>query len=1259
MKQTNKVKRFISLILSLAMFLTLTAGLDLSVYAAIDFLPPSEPVFEQMPKGNNVGIIVRPNVRIDTKYAVKKSETTASNLIKQVDTTTLSNYYAFTPEKTGRYKINIESKPVYFGYDKATYDMLSNLTEEERLEGAKKYSDSNVGLYQSDMKTKISADDAIDSATISSVNGKAAFVDEATTTSLDTHTSKYVTSWRYDPIKKDVVANNTYTETVRGVDAEVVESFLVAGRTYYFQVTLPEELLITTEDVKNSDGNTYVHVVRSPANPSAVVTISSLDEVVRTQFIDDIQKIEVPFDFPGGYYDARSGKYYVENNITIPEKSVIYSGTDKSYVVRDTIDGVKVVRFFNNSNTLTSLTLGRNISDVVGCDTKNLTTIKITNPNMEVSAGMFNENATIFAPENSIALYTANMEGYNIHTHEYAKTVVAPNGAKPGYTKYNCTGCDDGFSTDFTYNSLVLDTKFHVETDDEYGWLSFTPTEDGTYIIESSDYTNDPYVELYDENMDFLSANDDGGERWNFKLSYELEAGKTYYYWFGYRNDSYDVVLKKLKDSDIPVSVEFIRNNDYEYIENSYGYYWKNGSVLFENNGMCVFEGDVIKVTYKDGTIRNYYYHIKDIGGDGRFDSQDGESLSWKDCRFGVYGDDWWDEITALGVNYVTLKVGELYCEFPITVIENPIESISFTSDSPKTCIENVSGYWEYVSDDNEEQYFCYYIPFQDGDVLTVNYKDGTSVEYKYSEEQGFVDDEGNWIEPIVQSEQWQNPWKKGKDNYFYIEYMGSTCKVPVEIIENPYESIEFTPVREKVLIVNDEGYWETDENEDEYFDYQYNHYEIGDVLTVYYKDGTSIDYTYQCLDEKEEYCDFADEDGNILNNVNSCDNQYEEHWTVDSDNYYYIEYLGMAVSVPVTIVESPVESISYIPNESPVLIEELSFGGYGPFWGGLSLSEEDDERYYEYFQACFGVFKPGNKIIVNYKDGTQKVATCGSEVFSYTFGDGEELDIRIYSDQYEKHWTLGDDNYFELRYMGASCDVQVTIVENPYNKATLSGVDSSLKIQNEPYYDEYMGYDIYDVDYGELQNIKITLSGIGIEKKTLNAQYDEYGLHFYDENGEMFNAITTESQWYAPWVKGGENYITISVGKFSVDIPVEISDEVEEHAHSYTEINSQFPTCTEEGYVVYKCEYCNVSVTEYLDALGHNYKFTEYYDGIFYYQCEDCEKENKKLYSRLPDFNEEFAQKVIRGKGSMYLDFNNDDYVNAKDYLVLRDIMA
>lgn len=105
------------------------------------------------------------------------------------------------------------------------------------------------------------------------------------------------------------------------------------------------------------------------------------------------------------------------------------------------------------------------------------------------------------------------------------------------------------------------------------------------------------------------------------------------------------------------------------------------------------------------------------------------------------------------------------------------------------------------------------------------------------------------------------------------------------------------------------------------------------------------------------------------------------------------------------------------------------------------------------------------------------------------------------------------------------------------------------------------------------------------------------------------------------------------------------------EHVHSFTK-SLVAPNCESSGYTLYTCKNCKESYKDdFVDALGHNYDFTGYTDGTYNYICTVCDKADSKSKSDLPEFIQYVNTNVTRGNNNMYLDLNNDEFINAKDY--------
>ena len=67
-----------------------------------------------------------------------------------------------------------------------------------------------------------------------------------------------------------------------------------------------------------------------------------------------------------------------------------------------------------------------------------------------------------------------------------------------------------------------------ITTSGQIVYFAFTPTADGTFTIQSIG-SCDTYGNLYSSTQSLLATNDDGGTGNNFKLTYNMKAGTTYY----------------------------------------------------------------------------------------------------------------------------------------------------------------------------------------------------------------------------------------------------------------------------------------------------------------------------------------------------------------------------------------------------------------------------------------------------------------------------------------------------------------------------------------------------------------------------------------------------------------------------------------------------------------------------------------------------------------------------------------------------------
>ena len=459
-------KKTLSVALAAIMAASSFAG-TISAFAA-DSVLPSVPTFKAVSVGTTK---VTPDVKIDTQYATKDK----ADLYKQVDATTLSNYYSFTPAKTGIYDIEIESKAVFRGYNQkkylakiASYANFDSMRPEQQAqirEAAMKeayvWANDYKGLFKdTTFTTALTEADAIDTATIANVDGKEALVEASvTTTSKDVATSTKILSWKYDALKKDVVEDKVVKDVYTGKYVSTNDEYLVAGKTYYFVVTVADfDTLVEGKEVLDKDKKVEkVEAVKTGAPVSATVKISTAATGVQydkyyinsadssTDKIEP-QKVAVPDDFAGAKeYDKTTNGFYVAKDIDVARVEAYYYGDATTVKIADTYEGAPVTYFENYFKGITSITLGKYVETVVDLDedwAPNLAKVTITNPDFVVKSGMFTKGVVVVAPANSVARLSALAAGYKVETvctHKWT-TVKAATIFADGQRK--CSECD-------------------------------------------------------------------------------------------------------------------------------------------------------------------------------------------------------------------------------------------------------------------------------------------------------------------------------------------------------------------------------------------------------------------------------------------------------------------------------------------------------------------------------------------------------------------------------------------------------------------------------------------------------------------------------------------------------------------------------------------------------------------------------------------------------------------------------------------------
>ncbi len=661
-------------------------------------------------------------------------------------------------------------------------------------------------------------------------------------------------------------------------------------------------------------------------------------------------------------------------------------------------------------------------------------------------------------------------------------------------------------------------------------------------------------------------------------------------------------------------SISYTMSNPIELIENQDGY-WNTRWVYDEETEQEYEEeyfyywvpslGTYINefiVTYPDGTSDTFVY-----------DENDGSYLNAEGEYFDYYTtDSQCSEPWVLGSeSEFTICAYGAEVSVPVTIIEDPIESISYTLRSPIEYIENTNGYWdtrwvydEETEEEHREEYFYYWTPSM-GDCIekfTINYTDGTHEDFVFDYDMwGYYNDEGEYFSYDSYSNQSSKPWVLGSDNAITVYAYGKETKIPVTILENPVASISYTMKDSADSIEFTEemgGYWDTvwngddccgDDSYTKYYYYEVYEYHLSnyiDKFVVNYTDGTSDDFVYGW--EEEYGSGYYNADGEYFNyGINTT--QRQNPWTLGSDNELTISAFGREVTVPVTILENPVESFTYTLSAPMEIIEHTN--GYWSSNGGSDSGSCDDSsteryRYNVYLSKYIG------KFTVNYTDGTSKDFVYDRGEGRYRSDDGEYFEYDTsYDSQYYDPWVVGGEYPITIYAYGREATASVKIVENPVSYISFTPAKPLVIMSHGSWYDT-------SNLFKKNGNI-ITLN----YKNGTSEDFIYDGEGFVSESGEYLKSeyFDYEDEYY--WDSCGTYSFEISYLGAETEIPVEIvSGDIDSISFKP---KKPVKYIYNHGFNIY--ETGNVIAITYSDGrtVDYEYKFDEK-QGLGWYDADD-----------------------------------------------------
>ena len=258
---------------------------------------------------------------------------------------------------------------------------------------------------------------------------------------------------------------------------------------------------------------------------------------------------------------------------------------------------------------------------------------------------------------------------------------------------------------------------------------------------------------------------------------------------------------------------------------------------------------------------------------------------------------------------------------------------------------------------------------------LKATWSDGSTTNWKY---------DGSWY---IENEKISRDTSGVEESGLVVLNCGdASVTLTLTVTENPVDHLEVVTASSYKYIENYNGYVRSNG-----IYYYYTTYPSDAVIKVVYKNGTSV--TANVGDTLDSY------------RIDWTHDQYDEPWVVGTDNPSTVTYLGHAVNLPITVETNNVSSIEVVSGKV-TCIENVN-------------GHEMSDGFYYYYEVPEDI-----TVRINYNDSTSKIVNIHDLINGYGFS--------WTADQYDKPWTLGDENYLTLSYLGITTPLLVSVVPSP-----------------------------------------------------------------------------------------------------------------------------------------------------------------------------------------------------------------------------------
>ena len=451
-----------------------------------------------------------------------------------------------------------------------------------------------------------------------------------------------------------------------------------------------------------------------------------------------------------------------------------------------------------------------------------------------------------------------------------------------------------------------------------------------------------------------------------------------------------------------------------------------------------------------------------------------------------------------------------LTCYMDVTVVKNPIDSISAVITGKNSFYENTHGYIN--KDENGEEYYYYSADWIMREIfmptLTVNYNDGRgSVTVKYGDWDSFQEQTGYHIE--ISDSQYTKHWTLG-ENTLTLSCLGIECELPFTIKEFPIKSISAAAtatIAEGDTYTRHITYEDGSEISYEYYEPELTH----PTITLTLADNTTEVY------EWENYYEISEKYG--LHPYFESEQSADVKWEAGVHTAT-VCFGNLTADFEVEIIGNPIESFSVIPTKQ--LIENIN---------GVNGEDENGNSYFNYY-----IFDTQPRYIIKLKNENEPRIYESWQSYQIYQDFGTSVSI-IDNQSYNNQFKLGK-NTLKAKFMGLTTDYVFEITENPISEITVKpngalylGCNKTVDINNKEI------YDLYSIEYTVTVKYK--------DKST--AVYSSLS-DLYAETGYSL-VFDTDNQIESPWNEAGIYTVKASL------LGIETSFQIEMREPPYVDI--------------------------------------------------------------------------------------------------------